>query len=113
MASTVLAITASALLLITAVYHLTGLRQVTADLSGERLGLTKAAWIGIALDWMLIAAAWIAAAFQLLPTFAFSLGAALSFTSAIVVAVALGVRFPGVWLLSGASICAIAAQFLR
>jgi hypothetical protein len=113
MTSTVLAITASALLLITAGYHLSGLRQVSAGLSGERLGLTRAAWIGIAIDWMLIAAAWVAAAFQLLPTLAFGLGAALSFTSAIVVAATLGLRFPGVWLLGAASACAIAAQMLQ
>lgn len=42
-------------LLFTAGYHLTGLRQVSAGLEGERLGLTRAAWIGIAVDWILVA----------------------------------------------------------
>lgn len=89
----------AALLFVTAGYHLTGLRQVSDGLSGERRGLTRAAWIVVALDWIAVGAAWMAVAFGYFPGEVALWTAVLPLLGAMVLACVLHPGFPGVWLL--------------
>jgi len=106
-----LAILGALALLFTAGYHLTGLREVSAGLEGERLGLTRGAWIGIAVDWILLAFAWLAAAFGWFPAIVLTVTSALPLAAALILIGTLGLKFPGVWLLAFAGFCALFAGY--
>ena len=53
-----LSVSAAALLFVTAGYHLTGLQRISDGLEGEWQGLIRAAWVVVAIDWLVIGVIW-------------------------------------------------------
>jgi hypothetical protein len=103
-------VTLGALLLIaTAVMHGLGGQMVSGWVSGERAAVLQALWYLPAIDWVVVALAWLAIAW----TGGIRLGwliwlvAAIPAAAAILLVATVGAGFFGVWMLAGAVLLAL------
>jgi hypothetical protein len=100
----------AALLLATALFHGSSGGMVSGWLDGQRGEMLRALWYLPSLDWLVVAAIWGVAAAR--PSARYTpillLTALMPLGAAAFVAGAVGVGFPGVWMLIGAGLAAAA-----
>ena len=107
----VLLVLSALILMITAAFHMTGLAKAIEGLVGEQRQFAKAAWIIVALDWLLIAIALFAAASGLLTFDIALLAGTLPITAGLLLSLVMGPKFPGFWLLAVAGSLTLLSYF--
>jgi hypothetical protein len=104
-------IVAGALLLIlTAAVHSLGSSMVSGWLEGERRSILMAAWFLLAVDWIVVALAWLYCAWRASRSLApiIYLTSVVPAATAVALLIAVGPGFFGIWMLLGALILATA-----
>lgn len=112
----ILLILGAVLLLATAVFHSSGGAMVSGWLEGERGKILQLLWFVPAIDWGIVALAWLYVAWRPDRRFASLvwLTAIIPLTVAIMLITAVGAGFPGIWMLLGAvALASIGATRLR
>ena len=99
---------AALLLLVTAIFHVSGIGMVSSWLGGDRGRILQTLWYLPAWDWAIVALVWTAAALwpdrHLAPLI--WLTSLIPLVVALLLIRAVGGGFPGVWMLLGAVILA-------